>query len=60
MTDGFRHSHFAAEEDILGKTLVLDGVNATIIGVLSPNFRFPFESPEPQVWLTRESWTILF
>ena len=55
VTDGFWHSHFAAEEDILGKTLVLDGVNATIIGVLSPNFRFPFESPEPQVWLTRES-----
>ena len=54
ITDGFWHSHFAADETILGKTLVLDGVNATIIGVLPPSFRFPFGSPEPQVWLTRE------
>ena len=54
VTDGFWHSHFAADEEILGKTLVLDGVNVMIIGVLPPSFRFPFGSPEPQVWLTRE------
>jgi putative ABC transport system permease protein len=54
VTDGFWHSHFAASEEIVGKTLVLDGVNATIIGILPPSFRFPFGSPEPQVWLTRE------
>jgi len=41
VTDGFWHSHFAADEDILGRTLVLDGVNATIIGILPPHFRFP-------------------
>jgi len=55
VTDGFWHSHFAADEDILGRTLVLDGVNATIIGILPPHFRFPFASPEPQIWLTRIS-----
>lgn len=55
VTDGFWHSHFAANEDILGKTLVLDGLNTTIIGVLPRSFRFPFGSPEPQVWLTRVS-----
>ncbi|HYL65438.1 MAG TPA: ABC transporter permease [Candidatus Methylomirabilis sp.] len=54
VTDGFWHSHFAANEDVLGKTLVLDGGDATIVGVLPPSFRFPFGSPEPQVWLTRE------
>lgn len=54
VTDGFWHSHFAATEQVVGSTLVLDGVNATIIGVLPPDFRFPFGSPEPQVWLTRE------
>jgi len=55
VTDGFWHSHFSAEENILGKTLVLDGVNATIIGILPPQFRFPFASPEPQIWLTQVS-----
>jgi putative ABC transport system permease protein len=53
VTDGFWHSHFAADEEIVGKTLVLDGANATIIGILPAQFRFPFESPEPQIWLTR-------
>jgi putative ABC transport system permease protein len=55
VTDGFWHSHFAANEDVIGKTLVLDGVNVTIIGILPPSFRFPFASPEPQIWLTRVS-----
>jgi putative ABC transport system permease protein len=55
VTDGFWHSHFAANEEIVGKTLVLDGVNATIIGVLPAQFRFPFTSPEPQIWLTQVS-----
>ncbi len=55
VTDGFWHSHFAADEDILGKSLVLDGNNVTVIGILPDHFRFPFETPEPQVWLTRVS-----
>jgi len=55
VTDGFWQSHFASNEDILGKTLVLDGLNTTIIGVLPTDFRFPFGSPAPQIWLTRVS-----
>ena len=54
-TDGFWRSHFSSDEEIIGKTLVLEGVNATIIGILPPGFRFPFNSPEPQIWLTRVS-----
>ena len=53
LSDGFWHSHFAADESTLGKTLSLDGNSVTIIGILPPTFRFPFETPEPQVWLTR-------
>jgi putative ABC transport system permease protein len=56
VTDGFWHSHFAADEEAVGKTLVLDGVNATIIGILPAQFRFPFASPEPQIFLTRVSY----
>jgi putative ABC transport system permease protein len=40
---------------VLGKSLVLDGNRVTVIGILPASFRFPFETPEPQVWLTRVS-----
>ena len=55
VTDGFWHSHFAADHDVLGRSLVLDGNSVTVIGVLPVSFRFPFETPEPQVWLSRVS-----
>jgi len=55
VTDGFWRSHFAANEEILGRSLTLDGNSVTVIGILPANFRFPFETPEPQVWLTRVS-----
>jgi putative ABC transport system permease protein len=55
LTDGFWHGHFAADEEVLGKTLVLDGSSVTVIGILPPSFHFPFETPEPQVWFTRVS-----
>jgi putative ABC transport system permease protein len=53
LSDGFWRSHFAGNEDILGKTLVLDGKNTTVVGILSSSFRFPFEVPEPDAWLPR-------
>ena len=53
LSDGFWRSHFAGNEDILGKTLVLDGNDTTVVGILSSSFRFPFEFPEPDVWLPR-------
>jgi putative ABC transport system permease protein len=53
ITDGFWHSHFGGDEMILGHTLTLDGKNVTVIGILPPNFRFPLQFPEPDVWLPR-------
>jgi putative ABC transport system permease protein len=53
LSDGFWHGHFAGDESILGNTLVLDGNNTTIVGILPASFRFPFEFPEPDVWLPR-------
>ena len=53
LSDGFWHSHFAADRDILGKTLTLDGTSVTVVGVLPADFDFPFEFPEPDVWLPR-------
>jgi putative ABC transport system permease protein len=59
ISDGFWHSHFAGDPRALGKPLVLDGKNVTIVGILPPSFRFPVQFPEPDVWLTRPSETIL-
>ncbi len=59
ISDGFWHSHFAGDPAALGKALVLDGKNATIVGILPPSFRFPLQFPEPDVWLPRPSETVL-
>ena len=53
LSDGFWHSHFASDPSILGKVVVLDGIDTTVVGVLPPSFRFPFLFPEPDVWLPR-------
>ena len=53
LSDGFWHSHFAGDGSILGKTLVLDGNGTTVVGILPSGFQFPFEFPEPDVWLPR-------
>src|ERR1700676_2055010 len=55
ITDGFWHSHFAADEHVLGRSITLDGRPATIVGVLPATFRFPQQFPEPDVWLPRVS-----
>jgi len=59
ISDGFWHSHFAADPNAIGKSLVLDGKNVAIVGVLPANFRFPLQFPEPDVWLPRITETNL-
>jgi putative ABC transport system permease protein len=53
VSDAFWHSHFGGEENLLGRTLTLDGKNMTVVGILPPSFRFPMQFPEPQIWLPR-------
>lgn len=53
ISDGFWHSHFAADEHTIGKSITLDGRPSTIIGILPASFRFPLQYPEPDVWLAR-------
>jgi len=55
LSDGFWHSHFAADPGLLGKTLSLDGKGVTVVGVLPASFHFPLQFPEPDVWLPRVS-----
>lgn len=40
---------FAASEDVLGKTVVLDGVPFAIVGVMPKNFAFPV-SQQAEIW----------
>jgi predicted permease len=40
LTDAFWRNHFNADPDILGKTMIVDTLPNTIIGVLPPGFRF--------------------
>jgi putative ABC transport system permease protein len=53
ISDGFWHSHFAADPALVGKSMTLDGKSFTVIGVLPAGFKFPMSFPEPQVWLPR-------
>jgi putative ABC transport system permease protein len=55
LSDGFWHSHFAADPALLGKTLSLDGKRVTVVGVLPAGFHFPLQFPEPEVWFPRVS-----
>jgi len=59
ISDGFWHSHFAGDPAALGKTMAIDGKSVTIVGILPPNFQFPLQFPEPDVWLPRVSETAM-
>lgn len=44
---GLWQSRFGSDPKLVGKTLALNGQNATIIGIMPPNFQFPREA---QLW----------
>src|ERR1700690_4058114 len=53
ISDSFWHNHFGGDPSLIGRTLSLDGRSTTVIGILPPSFRFPFQQPEPDVWIPR-------
>jgi len=53
VSDGFWHSHFGGDQEIIGKVLTIDSRDVTVIGVLPASFKFPPIFPEPEVWLPR-------
>jgi putative ABC transport system permease protein len=52
ISDGLWKRRFAADPDVLGKTLSLDDRPYTVVGVMPPHFRFP--AAQQQVWLPME------
>ena len=55
ISDTFWHNRFGADPAVIGKTLSLDGRSAKVVGILPASFRFPWQYPEPDVWLPRVS-----
>jgi putative ABC transport system permease protein len=59
LSDIFWRDHFASAPDAIGKTLILDNVSHTIVGVMPPDFRFRFRS-SASFWipmpLENKSW----
>ncbi len=53
ISDGLWRRRFGSDPSVVGKTIRLDGKNVTVVAILPRTFRFPLESPEPQVWLPR-------
>lgn len=46
LAHGFWERRFGADVDALGATLVLDGIQRTVVGVMPPDFLFLDESPD--------------
>ncbi len=51
ISDGLWHSRYAADPDLLGKTIKMDGEDFTVIGVMPPEFEFQFWSEPRQLWV---------
>ncbi len=48
LSDGFRQKYFGTDENVIGRSLVLDGKSYQIVGVLEPRFHFVQDA---DVWL---------
>jgi putative ABC transport system permease protein len=48
LSDGFWRRRFGGDREIIGRTVALNGVPHTVIGVMRPDFRYP--SREVQIW----------
>lgn len=48
VSDGFWHRRFAADPEVVGRTLALDGERFTVVGVMPGGFVFPAE--ESDLW----------
>jgi predicted permease len=51
ISDRLWHERYGGRDDVLGQTLVFDGGVRTIVGVLAPGYRFPYD--EDAWWPTR-------
>lgn len=48
LSDGLWRRRFGGDREIVGRTIALNGVPHTVVGVMKPDFRYP--SREVQIW----------
>lgn len=53
LSDGFWHQQFGASRDAVGKSLIINGIPYTIVGVLRRDFEMPMVVA-PDVWITAD------
>ncbi|MGI9182538.1 MAG: ABC transporter permease [Longimicrobiaceae bacterium] len=51
LSDGLWRRRFGADPALIGQTILLDGQQHTVIGVMPPDFRFPAGSGRTEVWV---------
>ena len=50
LSDSLWRGQFGADPNIVGRSILLDQENFTVIGVLPPGFRFPYLTRDAQIW----------
>jgi putative ABC transport system permease protein len=50
LSDGLWRRHFGGDPTAVGRTLQLDGIDHTVVGVLPPGFDFPVRVGNSEVW----------
>jgi putative ABC transport system permease protein len=50
ISHGLWQRRFGGDAGIIGQTLTLNGDGYTVVGVLPPNFKFPIEVAEAEMW----------
>ncbi len=51
LSDALWRNRFGADPRIIGRTITLDGIGRTVVGVMPPGFSFP---PDAQLWMPLE------
>lgn len=51
ISEGLWERRFSREESLVGKTITLDGLPHTVIGIMPASFVFPSGSAQTEVWL---------
>jgi predicted permease len=51
LSDRLWRKWFRSKADIIGKTIVLNGTDYVVAGVMPPRFHFPAELDQPQLWI---------
>ncbi|MGB8099208.1 MAG: ABC transporter permease, partial [Terracidiphilus sp.] len=51
LSDALWHQQFAADPNVVGKTLHIGPVLFTVVGVMSPQFRYPLYAERPQAFV---------